>query len=139
MESVQTLTDKMAAAMSQLCPPNSLLKWDFRGEVGDMVEYDKTMIAILSFNDSQEEIYGNRTQRLTGQLTGQIMVEQLADNDIYMLLDQMQSIIYDYIASLRYTEVGDAMVLQGTCDSVLTQNKGEYWGFILPIEVIVQF
>lgn len=73
--------------MSQLCPPNSTLKWDFRGEVGDMVEYDKTMIAILSFNDSTEEIYGNRTQRLTGQLTGQIMVEQLADNDIYMLLD----------------------------------------------------
>lgn len=139
METVQTLTNKMAIAMSQLTPNNSTLRWDFRGEVGDMVEYDRTLIGILSFSDSQEEIYGNRTQRLTGQLQGQIMVEQMTTAEIYTMLDQMQAILYDYIGTLRYTEIGDAVVIQGTCDSILTHNNGEYWDFTLPMEIIVQF
>lgn len=51
----------------------------------------------------------------------------------------MQEVLYDYIGSLRYTEVGDAVVLQGTCDSIITQPSGEYWTFTLPLNIVVQF
>lgn len=75
METLQSFTSKLAQHLSELQPTDSPLKWDFRGEVGDGVLYDRTLIGILSFSTSTEEIYGNRTQRLEGDLTGQILVE----------------------------------------------------------------
>lgn len=139
METLQSFSDKLAQKLNLLTPSDSPLKWNFRGEVGDKIEYDRSLIGIVSFETSTEEIYNNRTQRLEGTLTGQICTEQMTNENIYKLLNQMQRIIYDYIRSLRYTEIVDAVVLQGTCDSILTQPSGEYWQFILPINIVVQF
>lgn len=139
METLSSFSNKLADKFSEQQPNNSVINWDFRGDVGDMIEYDNTMIGIISFNSSTEEIYGNRTQRLNGSLTGQIYIEQLTNEQIYEALDQMQSILYDYIGSLRYTEIGDAVVLQGTADSILTEPKDNYWNFVLPIDIVVQF
>lgn len=139
METLTSFSEKLAQKFTEHRPPNSVYQWDFRGEVGDMIKYDKTLIGVVSFNTSTEEIYANRTQRLEGTLTGQIFTEQMSNSDIYTVLDEMQAILYDYIGSLRYTEIGDAVVLQGTCDSILTQPSGEYWTFILPINLVVQF
>lgn len=121
MESLQSFTSLLANALSQQQPNNSLLNWDFRGEVADMVEYDNTLIGIVSFSTSTEEVYGNRTQRMEGSLTGQILIEQMTNADVLLCLNQLQTIIYDYIAGLRYTELGDAVIIQGTCDSILTE------------------
>lgn len=139
METLQSFSDKLAQKLNLLTPSDSPLKWNFRGEVGDMIEHDRSLIGIVSFETSTEEIYNNRTQRLEGTLTGQICTEQMTNENIYKVINQMQRIIYDYIRSLRYTEIGDAVVLQGTCDSILTQPSGEYWQFILPMNIVVQF
>lgn len=104
-----------------------------------MTLYDRTMIGIVSFNTSSEEVYGNRTQRMDGQLTGQIMIEQLTNEEVLKVLNDMQRILYDYIKSMRYTELGDAVIIQGTCDSIITQQKTPYYEFVMPIQLIVQF
>lgn len=139
METLQSFSHKLAEKFSEQRPNNSVYVWDFRGEVGDMVEYDKTLIGVVSFDTSTEEIYGNRTQRLEGTLTGQIFTEQMTNTEIHDVLNQLQKILYDYIGSLRYTEIGDAVVCQGTCDSILSQPSGNYWKFILPLNLVVQF
>lgn len=87
MESIQSFTAKLAAAFSQQQPNNAALTWDFRGEVADMVEYENTLIGIVSFSTSTEELYGNRTQRLEGSLTGQIRIEQMTNAQILSCLN----------------------------------------------------
>lgn len=139
METLQSFSNKLAQNLTDLEPEPSEVKWDIRGEIGDPQVYDRTLIAIVSFESSTEELYGNRTQRLNGAITGQIMTEQMSNDEIYEALDNFQSIIYEYLSGLRYTEIGDSEVLQATCDSVLTAPKGNYWNFQLPIELIVQF
>lgn len=139
METTQSFSNKFAENLTALQPQESSVKWDIRGEIGDMQLYDKTLIAIVNFNESTEELYGNRTQRLTGSVTGQIFTEQMANGEVYEVLDEFQAVAYDYIGALRYTEIGDAVVLQGTCDSILSTPKGNYWNFILPIDLVVQF
>lgn len=139
METLQSFTNKLASNITALQPAEAPIKWDIRGEIGDPQVYDRTMIAIISFDSSTEELYGNRTQRLGGSIVGQIMTEQMTNEEIYEVLDEMQLIIYDYLGGLRYTEIGDAEVLQATCDSIITTPKGTYWNFVLPMELIVQF
>lgn len=139
METLQSFSEKLAQKFNEQRPNNSTHQWNFRGEVGDMVKYDRSLIGVVSFETSTEEIYANRTQRLEGSLSGEIATEQMTNADIHTVLDELQSVIYDYIGSLRYTEIGDAVVLQGTCDSILTQPSGEYWKFIIPLNIVVQF
>ncbi len=52
-----------------------------------MVEYENTLIGIVSFSTSTEELYGNRTQRLEGSLTGQIRIEQMTNAQILSCLN----------------------------------------------------
>lgn len=75
METLQSFTAKFAEALSSLQPEDSTLKWDFRGEIGDTILFERTLIGIVQYTMSTEEIYGNRTQRLEGSLTGEIMVD----------------------------------------------------------------
>lgn len=49
------------------------------------------------------------------------MIEQLTNEEVLKVLNDMQRILYDYIKSMRYTELGDAVIIQGTCDSIITQ------------------
>lgn len=63
----------------------------------------------------------------------------MTTEDIHKVLDDLQTAIYEYIGSLRYTEIGDAVVLQGTCDSIITKPRAEYWIFELPMNLVVQF
>lgn len=139
METLQSFSSKLAQKFNEQRPNNSTHQWDFRGDVGEMVEYDRSLIGVVAFNTTTEEIYGNRTERLEGTLTGQIFTEQMTDAEIYQALDELQAVIYDYIGTLRYTEIGDAVVLQGTCDSILTQPSTNYWQFVLPLNLVVQF
>lgn len=75
METLQSLTNKLAENIAALEPAGSPLTWDIRGEVGTPMTYDKSLIAILSFGQSEEQLYGNRTQRLTGSIVGQVLVD----------------------------------------------------------------
>lgn len=139
METTQSLAGKFAENLTQLQPEGVVVNWDIRGDLGDMQLYDRTLIAIVSFTTSTEEIYGNRTQRLSGTITGQISAEQLTNDDINMALDELQEVTFEYFGGLRYTEVGDAVVLQATCDTILTEPKQGYYNFYIPLDVVVQF
>lgn len=139
METLQSFSQKLAIKLNSLRPRTCGLEWRFHGELGDLIEYDNSMIGVIQFATSTEEIYGNRTQRLEGTLTGQVICEQADNHDIQRALDQLQAIVYDYIGGLRYTDVGDAVVLQGTCDSILTNTDGQKWTFVLPLNLVVQF
>lgn len=77
--------------------------------------------------------------RLEATLSGQILVESMDNDTIRKHLDDLQTALYQLIGSYRYTEVGDAVVIQGTCDGIVSVPKGNYWEFDLPFNVVVQF
>lgn len=133
----------MAAELTNLQPEytTSEVKWDFRGEVDDDIDLVSDMIALLQFESNTEEIYGNRTQRLVGSLTGQFLIGARTAAECEQHLNVMSQVIMDYIGGLKYTEVGDAVVLQGTTDVIsysIGQDKNHF-GWSIPIDLVVQF
>lgn len=143
METPQSLSKLIAAELTTLQPEytTETVKWEFRGEVDDGIDLVSDMIALLQFESNTEEIYGNRTQRLIGSLTGQFLIGERTADECEEHLKVMSQVIMDYIGSLRYTEVGDAVVLQGTTDVIsysIGQDK-QHYGWSIPLDLVVQF
>lgn len=141
METTQSLTRLIAKELQDSRPDTADAVWDIRGEIADDVVYSADLIAILMFTSNTEEVYGNRTQRMTGQLVGQFLIGEHTPEECEAELNILLETAYSYIGSLRYTEVGDAVVIQGTCDnfSYAKAANGIHYSWELPIELIVQF
>lgn len=144
METIQTLTRRMAAALAALEAEyieagGTVTGWDIRGEVAPDIEAAPDLIAVLTYDTAAEEIYGNRTLRLTGRLTGSLRMGARTDEEAEQELLLLAQVVYDYLGGLRYTEVGDAVVLQATCDSI-TWSRGAHacMAWVLPVDVVVQ-
>lgn len=140
METIQSLSSKMADQIMDL-QPEGTTKWDIRGEIARDVEYSADMIAVITFSSNSEEVYGNRTQRLIGSVTGQFLIGERTDEECEEELNKLAETVFEYLRSLRYTEVGDAEVIQATCDNIVfaVNPQTAHYAWEMALDVVVQF
>lgn len=146
METIQTLTNKMAAALNTLQEEyvtrgGTVAGWEFRGEVATELGYEAPdLIGVLTFESASDEVYGNKTLRLEGYLGGSLRMGARTPAECEAQLQLLAEVISDYLGGLRYTEIGDAVVLQATCDTVTYSGSAvdSCYAWRLGVEAVVQ-
>lgn len=140
METIQSLSRLLAEEM-MVRQPEEAVQWDIRGEIAQDVVFSADMIAVLAFSSNTEEVYCNRTQRLTGSLMGQFLIGERTNEECEEQLNILAETLFDYLRSLRYSEVGDAVVLQATCDNISFAVNPEtaHYAWEMNIDMVVQF
>lgn len=125
---------------SQLPNNGTALNWIIRGEAGtDEIDENKNLIAIVHCGKQEEIVYRNFTYKLECALTGQILLNTLTqeemDNEVSALFDT----IADYVMSLKYTDCGGVVVMEGRCGNVETTTDELYYVFSVPFTLYAQF
>lgn len=145
METIQTLTNLMAAELTALQEQyreqgGTVAAWEIRGELGTDTDKPHDLIAVLTFGESREEVPLNKTLRLTGELNGMLRIGARTDAQCASELKLMADVVADYLGNMRYTELGDAVVIQATSETVTYDKAGNTaYKWSLPVEAVVQF
>lgn len=116
------------------------LNWVIRGEIGDDdIDENKNMIAVVHCASQEEIIYNNFTFKLSCALTGQVLLNALTPEQIHDETTALYKALVSLIGSLKYTELGDSTVLEGTVGVLETDTNELYWNFSVPFTLYVQF
>lgn len=125
---------------SQLPTQGVQMQWDIRGEVSNQeVVEDNTLIAVCHCDTQREMIYGNFTQELTCNLTGQVMLNALSINDLDTEVQSLFDSLAKLVKSFRYTEANGPLILDGICSNVTTEIDNLYYTFNIEFTLHVQF
>lgn len=145
METIQTLTNLMAAELTALQEQyreqgGTVAAWEIRGELGTDTDKPHDLIAVLTFGQSREEVPLNKTLRLTGELNGMLRIGARTDAQCAAELKLMAEVVADYLGGMSYTELGDAVVIQATSETVTySRASPTAYSFSLAVEAVVQF
>lgn len=145
METIQTLTNLMAAELTALQEQyreqgGTVAAWGIRGELGTDTDKPHDLIAVLTFGQSREEVPLNKTLRLIGELNGMLRIGARTDAQCAAELKLMAEVVADYLGNMHYTELGDAVVIQATSETVTYDKAGNTaYKWSLPVEAVVQF
>lgn len=145
METIQTLTNLMAAELTSLQEQyreqgGTVAAWEIRGELGTDTDKPHDLIAVLTFGQSREEVPLNKTLRLTGELNGMLRIGARTDAQCAAELKLMAEVVADYLGGMSYTELGDAVVIQAASETVTySRSSPTAYSFSLAVEAVVQF